>query len=423
MTRLYRGKYLVTGDAAPIEDGALLVRDGIIEALGRATDLLRQFSGVDIVDFDNGLLVPLLVNAHTHLELTDYPQWAERAGETAEPGSFVDWLLQLIRTKQHLDRKQYALALKNGIDLSLAAGTGAVGDILAHHPAREAYIGTRLGGCLYLETLGRDPAVILRLKDGLDKALVERRIGQMNVGLSPHSPYTISRDYLHESYQRCQQQGLPCTTHLAESPEEVEFVTQSRGPMAERFYPAIGWETFIPPATGLRPVAYLQQAGGLFPGNLLVHGVQLEDDEIELLAVQKMRLALCPRSNARLKVGTAPVGKLLRAGVKLCLGTDSLASCASLSIWDEMAYAKHCFGDEIDAPTLFTMATRGGAEALGLQVEFGTLKSGIPARFQVLQPKSTIAGKDIFDYFVAPGCQDDIVQIYHQGRPLLSGIA
>ncbi len=126
----------------------------------------------------------------------------------------------------------------------------------------------------------------------------------------------------------------------------------------------------------MMPVEYLQQQGGLFPENLLVHGVQLREKEIALLAAEKMSLALCPRSNARLKVGRAPASELLKAGVNLCLGTDSLASCDSLSIWDEMAFAHRWFEGQLDAPSLFRMATLAGAQALGLDHCSGSLEKG-----------------------------------------------
>ena len=149
---------------------------------------------------------------------------------------------------------------------------------------------------------------------------------------------------------------------------------------------------------------------------MLVHGVHLNADEIEILAEKKMWLTLCPRSNATLNVGKAPAGQLHQAGVKLALGTDSLASCDSLSVWDEMAFAHSWFAGELDAPALFAMATQGGAEALGLENSIGSLETGKSASFQILRPKTTVAITEIFDYFVSSHCTDDIVQVYHSGE-------
>jgi len=416
---IYTAKYLVSADAPPVEGGALLVHGGRIASVATLKEIKRNNPDVKIVDFQDALLVPLLVNAHTHLELTDFEHWAKLAGEVAPAKNFVDWILRLIRTKRKLSGKHYQLSLRHGIEQSLASGTGAVGDILAHHSVRNLYHSSPLLGSLFLETLGQDPKVVHRLRNELKETLKNNVVGSVKLGISPHSPYTISKDYLQSIYDYCQQQNILCTTHIAESPEEVEFVTRSNGDLASRLYPQIGWEDYLPQPSGLRPVAYLQQQGGLFPENLLVHGVHLNDAEIQLLAEKQMRLVLCPRSNAKLHVGKAPAGKLHRAGVKLALGTDSLASCDSLSVWDEMAFAHHWFGGELDAPTLFNMATQGGAEALGVENEIGSLEAGKLASFQILRPKTVVAIDEVFDYFVSSRCSDDIIQVYHRGEPQL----
>ncbi len=422
MARIYTAKYLFSGDAPPIVGGALLDLDGQIGAIGSLAGLKRAYPNVEVTEFADAVLTPLLVNAHTHLELTDFPSWAAAAGETEDPESFVDWILHLIRVKRTLHKKDYVQAVANGIQRSIAAGTGAVGDVLSQHASRKAYLGSTLRGALYLESLGQDPAIIGRYKQELRTVLAEEFVGQVRLGLSPHSPYTISADYLSDIYAKCRKQQLPCTTHLAESSAEVDFIENSCGDLASRFYPQIGWEYLIPQATGQRPAEYLHQHGGLFPGNLLVHGVHLNTAEIELLATKQMHLALCPRSNARLKVGKAPVAELLAAGVSLCLGTDSMASNDSLSVWDELAFAHSWFEGAVDAPTLLRMVTLGGAEALGIEGQMGSLTAGKKTAFQVLQPEITVAERELFDYLAAPGRTAEIVQVYHQGSARLSGL-
>lgn len=420
MKHIYTAKFLLSGNAPPLEDGALLVHAGQIAGIGSRKDITRNHPGIDVVDFPDALIVPLLINAHTHLELTDFPLWRAKNGDDSPSSDFVDWILRLIRIKQKLNEKQYRDSLQHGIEQSIAAGTGAIGDILSQHGLRHIYQDCSLPGLLFLETLGQDPAFICRLRTDLNAALDDEIAGKMELGISPHSPYTLSQDYLQSLYRQCRKQNIRCTTHVAESADEVDFVRRGQGPLASRLYAFIGWENFIPEPSGLRPVEYLHQQGGLLPENLLVHGVQLNSDEINLLAEKKMSLALCPRSNATLNVGTAPAAQLHKAGVNLALGTDSLASCDSLSIWDEMAFAHHWFAGQLDAPTLFSMATQGGAHALGIENQLGSLEIGKNAAFQILQPKTTVASNEIFDYFVSPACARDIIQVYHQGQPQLS---
>ena len=422
MATLYTARLLFPGDAPPIAGGALLDMGGAIAAVGPLTELIRQYSNAEVVDYGDALLLPLLVNAHTHLELTDFCQWAEAADETAVPNDFVDWILKLIRVKRTLNKKHYVNSVANGISQSIAAGTGAVGDIVSQYSSRKAYQGSALHGTLFLETLGLDPTVTCRLKNDLNDVLEGAQAGQMQFGLSPHAPYSISVAYLSDIYRKCQNEKLLCMTHIAESQAEVEFLVASRGPLAERLYPKVGWEFLVPKAASCRSIEFLQKNSGLFSGNILVHGVQLTTEEIELLAANGSSLVLCPRSNDCLKVGKAPVARLLSSGVKLALGTDSLASNESLSIWDEMAFAHSWFNGQLDAPTLFRMATVGGAEMLGLHQQLGSLTVGKQSSFQVLEPEAPLAADQVLDYCVAPGRSADIAQVVMQGRAQLSGL-
>ena len=413
-------RFLVNPDAKVIEQGGVLCSSDRITAVDSLSALKRSHPGVEIKHHEGGVIAPLLVNAHTHLELTDFPLWAQQKGHQVE-GGFVDWILKLIQVKKKLDQAKYHKALITGIEQSLMAGTGVVGDILAHHSVRSAYHGVSLAGVVFLETLGQDPAMIRRLKKGIHQALEEPFSAEAAIGLSPHSPYTISMYYLRYIFDLCRRRGLRCCTHVAESEDEQKFVKDSRGAIAERFYPAINWHGFVPAPSGLRPVAYLDQQGGLFPENLLVHGVHLNDVDIELLARKKMSLVLCPRSNARLKVGKAPAGRLRKAGVRLALGTDSLASNDSLSVWDEMRFAATWFAGEIDAPAIFSMATQQGADALGLGGEYGSLSPGKRAGFQIIKC-SDIGIGELYEYFCSGISRNDIIQIYRDGRSQMSGV-
>jgi len=415
LSHIYTAQYLVSADAPPVEGGAFVVHDGQIVAVGSLAEMKRSYPAVEVIDYSEAILTPLLVNAHTHLELTDYPQWNRCTAEET-PTNFVDWILHLIGIKRTLDEADYRLSLQHGIEQSIASGTGTVGDILSQYGLQDIYQQFSLNGFVFLETLGQDPEKIEKISYRLHQVLDGDSGNSVTLGVSPHSPYTISRDYLARIYSWCSAHGSRCTTHLSESAEEVQFVEKSCGDLASRFYPYVGWESYIPPASGLRPVEYLNQVGGLFPENLLVHGVQLNDAEIITLAEKKMSLVLCPRSNAQLDVGHAPAGKLHRVGVKLALGTDSLSSCTTLSIWDEIAFAHRWFGGDLDAPTLFRMATLGGAEVLGLETKIGSLTIGKSASFQVLRPKTAVAVDDVFDYFISSTCTDDIVQVFHQGK-------
>ncbi|MDT8420615.1 MAG: amidohydrolase family protein [Desulfuromonadales bacterium] len=423
MPCIYTARYLLPGNAPLIDGGALLDLDGRIGEIAPLSQLRRAHPGVSIIDFGDALLLPALVNAHTHLELTDYPRWVELAREHQHPASFVEWIQQVIRVKHTVPQENYPDSLGRGIDLCLQAGTGAVGDILSYLPARKAYHGCPLRGRIYLEALGQDPKFIADTLSKIDTVLREEAVGGLELGLSPHSPYTTSSTCLAQLFAKCREEKLSCAMHVAESPAEIDFLLEGRGEISNQLYPFVGWQTYLGHIPGLRSIAYLHSLGGLQQYNLLVHGVQLNQGEIEQIAAAGCSVVLCPRSNARLDVGKAPVTELLRAGVNLALGTDSLASCDSLSIWDELAFAASWFAGQVDAPALFRMATAGGAAALGLGQTAGTLRPGADSSFQVLRPSSLPAADDLYDFLVAPGRGKELVQLYLGGTAVLPGRA
>ncbi|MBW2690144.1 MAG: amidohydrolase family protein, partial [Deltaproteobacteria bacterium] len=162
-------------------------------------------------------------------------------------------------------------------------------------------------------------------------------------GLSPHAPYTLSSAAINQVFAFADHQNLQCTIHLAESMDETRFLKNGSGAIADRLYAAARWDPTADPVPGCSPVSALCQQGRLRSCDLVVHGVQVDAVDIDLLKKTGCSVALCPRSNAALNVGKAPVSAYLKAGVPLALGTDSLASAPSLSIWDEMAFARDWF--------------------------------------------------------------------------------
>jgi len=412
VSTLFLARYLLPITAPPIEDGALLVDEGKIQRVGRRTELTAAFPGAAVIDFGDAILLPPLANAHTHLELTHFPLWGRQSDRKGRHAGFVDWILHVIRVKRRVEGDQYLPSLAAGIQASLAAGTGAVGDILSWFPARAAYVNTPLRGRLYLETLGREPGQSRQSLVRLGDLLKEKRAGQLKLGIAPHSPYSLSEEYLEHIYEFAHRRRVPTTLHLAESREESTFVRNSAGPMRDQLYPFVGWQEMVPPATGLSPVALVEKCGGLTPSCLLVHGVQVEEADARKLAASGATLVCCPRSNARLGVGKAPVELYRRVGMPLALGTDSLASCDSLSIWDEIAFAYEWFEGKLKPAELLTMATINGARALGVGKEQGELKAGMGCNFQVLTPAALPAFDQLEAFLCSPGRTAEVSALF-----------
>jgi cytosine/adenosine deaminase-related metal-dependent hydrolase len=388
MPRIYTARYLLQADGQLLENAALLEDQGRILRIDQPAALQREVPAATWVDYLDALILPTFINAHTHLELSLYPQWASAAGVVNDSCGFVDWILRLVKVKRSIKPDSLCDAVSHGLQLSLQAGTAALGDILSNFAAGNLYAQSPLCGRVFLETLGQDREFTQQLYKKLDRQLKKGKTGRFEQGISPHSPYTIRPNYMNQLYRRCHSDGLSCCTHIAESAAEVDFLDSGGGELVERFYSAINWHQYRPPARHIRPLDFLQQQGGLFANHLLIHGVQLTAPEIETIASQGATLVLCPRSNAHLQVGTAPVAVLKKAGVKLALGTDSLASNQSLSLWDEMAFAAQVYENAFSPRELLALATTEGAAALGLKGQLGDLRPGFRCSFQVVRPAS-----------------------------------
>ncbi len=400
---IYCGRYLLPIAAAPIENGALLVRDGRIAAVGGAAEIKAAAPAAEIVDFGEAVLLPPLVNAHTHLELTHFPRWAQSAGISPRLDTFVDWIRYVIRVKRQVTGEGFALSITAGIKESLAAGTGAIGDILSCFSARAAYASSPLYGRIFLEILGQDSQTLDRLLVAIEEIVRRRPNGAADFGFSPHSLYTLPADHLRMVVAAAERHDKFLTIHLAESTAEREFIATSTGPIAEALYSSIGWKDKVPPPSGLSPLAFLDQCGGLRSKTLLAHGVQVTADDIARIAQAGAAVALCPRSNAQLGVGRAPVDLYRKAGVTLSLGTDSRASCDSLSIWDELAFARTWFANDLSPSEWLAVATDGGAKALGLGEAMGQLVVGAAANFQVLTPAFLPSHHELEEFLCSPG--------------------
>jgi cytosine/adenosine deaminase-related metal-dependent hydrolase len=415
-TIIFKARYLLPIVGPCIENGALLVHNGRIVEVGAACDLAGSKEVEEVVDFGEAILLPPMANAHTHLELTHVPYWDAFAGEREYPG-FTDWLLRLIGVLRGVPLEEFSLSLSDGIRRLIRCGTGAVGDILSRISARNSYDNCPLRGRLFLEALGIDAARNRQTLKILQKLLLDKAPGSMAYGLTPHSLYTVAPEFLRQLSEVALRLNLTQSMHVAESPEETLLVRDGSGPFAERLYPEVGWGSRIPPASGLTPVGWLARHNLLRSGDLLVHGVQVTSQDVDIIAGRGLCVVLCPRSNQRLGVGTAPVAAYRAAGVMLALGTDSMASCGNLSLWDEVAFARQCFADDLDPATLLGMATYHGARALGLEGEMGALAPGYGAHFQVLQPSHLPSAEKLEDYLCTFGRTDDVKALYLDGKP------
>lgn len=374
---VYRAGWVLPVTSPPIRDGAVAVREGVLLDVGPAGEVAGRHPRAAEEDLGHALLLPGLTNAHTHLSLTTL------SGRLPGDAGFLPWLGAAARNAAALSPQEVAASTERGLEESWRLGTVLVGEVTTRPDGWERILAHEgMLARIYFEFLGvtEDRARERFAAAGRAAARLQSRPGADTTlpGLSPHAPYSVWPDLWARTAETARRHGLRWTTHLAEPPDEREFLLQGTGPLRD-YLQALGvWDGSFP-VPGRAGLALLDAAGALDERALLVHGVHLLPAEMDRLAESGATLCLCPRSNAFLGLPPAPVRDLVTRGVRLCLGTDSKASNRDLSVWGEMRAVRRLV-PELPAARILEMATVRGAMALGMSHLSGTLRPGILAR-------------------------------------------
>lgn len=386
---IYAASYIYPVAGPPISGGAIAVDSGRIVATGKRSALAAAYSA-PIHDYPGAVIMPGLVNPHTHLELTHFPAWKIRKGVDYAPRTYLDWIVQVIKVRRALRHEELVASLREGLRLCIEAGVTAVGEIQTDRSLLPHYRTAGIGGRLFFEAIGHDRQKSEALLAELTALCDETWDVDLLPALSPHAPHTLSEDLLLGVAALARRRSLPLMVHLAESEVEVRFFHDSTGPIASMLYPLVGWESHLPAPRRMTSTAWLDSLGVLGPETTVVHGVHLTPDDVRILAGRRCPLVLCPRSNDRLDVGRAPVRLMKDAGIVLSLGTDSLASNDSLSPWDELRTLHEHHPGLFSMEESLAMVTSHAARAIGLEGKAGILAPGVRADFLVVDCGRTL---------------------------------
>jgi cytosine/adenosine deaminase-related metal-dependent hydrolase len=353
-------EWVIPVDGEPIEGGVVRFDGGEIVEIGR---------GRGERHYEDAAILPGFVNAHSHLEYASYAGFGD-----GQP--FGGWIALHVARKQTLDSEAMLAIARRGAADSLASGITTTADYSFSGAAAVAMRELGLRGTCYLEVFDpHDPAAAQR-QFAEKRALVDES-ALVRIGISPHAPYTCSLDV----YRWCLSLGIPVGTHLAESANENEWLERGSGPLE-----SIAGLLVAP--TGKRAVASLEPVLG--PDLLCAHCVEVDETEIALLAERSVPIAHCPRSNALLGCGIAPLAELRAAGAVVGLGTDSPASAPSFDVFDELRAAIYAARgrakrpDVLSATDALRLATADAARALRMDADVGTLRPGKRADLTVV---------------------------------------
>ena len=429
MTTLYCARWVLPISSPAIADGAIAVEDQRIISVASRVVLAQQFPHATVRDLGESAIIPGLINAHSHLELTAMRGFLEN-----EETDFFAWLKKLTTARlERMTVDDLYVSAAWGASEAVRAGVTCVAD--ASNSAGESMTALRdvgLRGIVFQESFGPDPRLA---KDNFEKLktkvarLREHETTLVKCGVSPHAPYTVCAPQLRMISQFALDEGLPVMMHAAETTMEVSLIHDGRGPFADGLRNrGIEWQ-----APGVSPIQYLNDHGVLQTHPLLAHCIYVDEADIETLKQTETRVAHCPKSNSKLGHGKAPFRKLLDKGIDVGLGSDSVASNNTCDLLEEARFALLISRLESDASEparlitadeVLRTATLAGARALGLEGEVGELRAGCQADFAVVSMKGVqqIPSYDPINTLVFSSSGSDVVltvvagsEVYREG--------
>ncbi len=395
---IHRAPWVVPVSSPVLANGGVVFQDHTIVGVGSWPELQKNHAGARVVDHPDSVLLPPLVNGHTHLELSHLAHLSRQD----PPATFIGWIEKMLAERERVgfDGDKVRQAARGALQKQHEDGVIAVADITNTGLSRDLVRGFKGMLLPFREFLGLRKVALLPTLKILEQESLEDFC-------TAHAPYSTHARLLQALKKRARQQDHVFPVHVAEPPAEGEMICWGRGELVEFLQKRGFWDGSFQ-ATGIDnsgSVQYLHQLGILDELTLCVHCIHVTDREIELLRQSGAGICLCPGSNRYLGVGRPPVVKYLDHGILPALGTDSLASNPELSMWREMQLLA------LDHPgvahaAILAMATLGGAQVLGLAEQIGTLAPGRRAALLGVELQQPVRDQeDVYSYLVTAGSE------------------
>src|SRR5918994_2447138 len=335
MIKLYCASWVLPIASAPIPAGAIGLDEDQIVAVDTAAVLRTQYPEATVRDFSNSAIIPGLINAHSHLELTVMRGFLEK-----EEGDFFAWLpkVTLARLERMTEDDLYVSAAWGACEAARAGVTCFADASDSGATSMRALIDTGLRAIVFQESFGPDPRLVQENFEKLQQKVArlrELKTPLVQFGVSPHAPYTVCGPQLEMISRFAIDEDLPLMMHAAETVLEVEFLRDGCGPFGDGLRSrGIEWQ-----APNTTPIQHLERHGVLGTKPLLAHCIKVDDADIDLIAETHSSIAHCPKSNAKLGHGIAPLANFLKKGVAVGLGSDSMASNNNCDLLEETRVA------------------------------------------------------------------------------------
>jgi len=364
---VHRAKWVVPVSAPVVEDGAVAVAGGRIVAVGKAADLCRRFPG-PVIDHGEGAILPALVNAHVHLE------FSALHGRIPPTDNLGAWLEAALAGYAELTPEEISQGIALGLAELRRAGTILAAEVSNTGQSLPALADSGLEFHYFYECLGFHLWQQRPLEEDFPIFGTAPPLSGANFSAAAHAPYSTSAALFRRVQNWNARYRRPSAVHLAESQEEGRFLRDGNGFFRELLIKRGRWpDHYRPP--GCSPTAYLDRLGYLGPDTLAAHGIWLDPEDLSSLARRQTWVVLCPRSNRFTGAGFPDLPALHRAGVRLALGTDSLAGNADFNLFKELLCLKERY-PHFPIPQLLALATSNGAQALNRTEDLGSLTPG-----------------------------------------------
>jgi cytosine/adenosine deaminase-related metal-dependent hydrolase len=397
--KIIQAKWVAPMDRPILRDAGVAIGDGKIISVDASSELRREFPHAEVMDLPRSVVMPGLVNAHVHLELSNCEQ-----GE--RPTSFIDWIASVrgrMRIEPGDEERSITMAVNAGITQSLKFGVTCVGDISNFiEISRRALSNSSIRAVSYGEALGL-AKLRQRFVTSLDRATdLSVQSDRLRIGLSPHSPYTVDLAGFGECLSFASRLNLPLATHLAESPDEEIFLKEHGGGFRELWNKLNLWEDPVETFKG-SPIAFAKSIGLLDYPTLLAHVNYCTDAELDMLAGGKASVVYCPRTHEYFGHRPHRFREMLARGINVAVGTDSCASSPDLNLVDDLRLIRK-FAPELDARSIWEMATVRAARSLDFGEMIGTLAPGKIADIASFEVESNDPLEEVLRCDQLPDC-------------------
>jgi cytosine/adenosine deaminase-related metal-dependent hydrolase len=370
--RIVHADAVITGEAEAVRDGAVVIAPGgEVVDVGPAGEVVPRHGGL-AVERVHGVVLPGLVNAHVHLELSAL------RGQVPGGSGFVRWVEHMLAVRAEAEPDHDATAVDHAVQELLEFGTVAVGEVTNTLAAVRALARRGLVGCIFHEVFGVEREPLERRVASLPR-VVQDQVGpwpspELSYVPTPHALYTTHAVVAQRLLQAAAERGLRASVHLAEHASERRFLERGDGPVADWFQSRLKLPGDRIEFPGMSPVQFADRIGALAPQVLCVHLTDARPEELALVAQRGAPVVFCPRSNLFIETRLPPLLTARAAGILPALGTDSLASNASLDVLAEARALADRF-PTVPARDLLRMATWEGARALG-RLDLGRIARG-----------------------------------------------